>query len=125
MKKPAPPRWTLAWWKSEWWKSWFREPDDDAPACAVCIPPGAKLLLSELPLPLQRELGVSANETVRFVQMDADEYSYRDAVRFSNGRRILLQALRPGQAVRVLSLACEEREARSGALSSNTLVEAR
>ena len=72
---------------------------------AVCIPPGARLHLRDIPEGLQLQLGVNATEEVTFVQLSAEAYQYRDAVRFQNGREILLQRLGCGQQVEVLSLA--------------------
>jgi hypothetical protein len=43
-------------------------------------------------------------EDVSFVQQNAEAFSYRDAVRFGNGKEILLQFLRLGQRVDVLRL---------------------
>jgi hypothetical protein len=77
-------------------------------SCAVCIPPGAKLLLSDIPLRLQRELGVGPAEEVMFTQLTAETNTYRDAVRFHNGAELLLQRLDVGQGVDVLSLADAE-----------------
>ena len=70
---------------------------------AVCIPPGARLRLRDIPQALP--LGLNATEEVTFVQLSAEAYQYRDAVRFQNGREILLQRLGCGQQVEVLSLA--------------------
>ena len=72
---------------------------------AVCIPPGARLRLRDIPEALQLGLGLNATEEVTFVQLSAEAYQYRDAVRFQNGREILLQRLGCGQQVEVLSLA--------------------
>ena len=72
---------------------------------AVCIPPGARLRLQGIPEALQLQLGLNATEEVTFVQLSAEAYQYRDAVRFQNGREILLQKLGCGQQVEVLSLA--------------------
>jgi hypothetical protein len=66
--------------------------------------------LRDIPADLQKELGVKETEEVKFEQLSASEYVYRDAVRFSNGRVILLQRLTPGQRVDVVSLAAEESE---------------
>jgi hypothetical protein len=71
---------------------------------AVCIPPGARLRMTGIPAGLQRELGVGEDETVTFTQTTALANTYHDAVRFENGRQVLLQMLREGQGVRVLSL---------------------
>ena len=71
---------------------------------AVCIPPGARLFLRDIPAGLRQEFGVRDSEEVTFVQQSAEVYMYRDAVRFQNGREILLQRLRCGQRVDVLDL---------------------
>lgn len=71
---------------------------------AVCIPPGARLRLHDTPLHLQQRLGVGEVETVSFVQQSAEAFTYRDAVRFANGKEILLQVLQCGQRVDVLCL---------------------
>jgi len=72
---------------------------------AVCIPPGARLRLRDIPQDLQLRFGLSEIEEVTFVQQSAEAYQYRDAVRLQNGREILLQKLDCGQQVEVLSLA--------------------
>ena len=61
------------------------------------MPPGARLLLGDIPKSLQRQFDVQATEEVTFVQLSGEAYHYRDAVRFSNGREVLLQLLRCGQ----------------------------
>ena len=53
---------------------------------------------------------MGASEEVIFVQLSATAYEYRDAVRFMNGREILLQKLRCGQQVDVLGLASGDFE---------------
>jgi hypothetical protein len=68
------------------------------------VPPGARLRLSDIGVTLQSELGVGPIETVVFTQTDAASGTYHDAVQFTNGRRILLQVLKEGQRVRVISL---------------------
>jgi hypothetical protein len=78
------------------------------PVPAVCIPPGASLRLQDIPVRLQQELGVRPEEDVVFTQTSASVNTYRDAVRFPNGRELNLQELREGQRVRVLSLALAE-----------------
>lgn len=86
----------------------FFDPPRTAPVPAVCIPPGARLVLQDIPARLQQELGVEAAEEVTFTQISAAVNSYRDAVRFQNGREIRLQELREGQRVRVLDLSVAE-----------------
>jgi hypothetical protein len=72
---------------------------------AVCIPPGARLLVQDIPAQLQRECGFQeeAEEAV-FTQATAAVDTFRDAVRFQNGVEVLLQRLIAGQRVRVLDL---------------------
>ena len=77
---------------------------------AVCIPPGARLRLHDIPLELQQRLGVGDVESVSFIQQSAEAFTYRDAVRFGNGKELLLQTLRCGQRVDVLSLRGVEQE---------------
>ncbi len=81
---------------SQWWSA------KQTPA--VCIPPGAQFLLRDIPKGLQQQFGVRGTEEVAFVQLSATAYQFRDAVRFNNGREILLQQLQCGQRVEVLSL---------------------
>ena len=88
-------------------KGFFTMPRID-PVPAVCIPPGARLHLQDIPVRLQQELGVGAEEDVVFTQTSASVNTYRDAVRFQNGRELNLQELREGQRVRVVSLALAE-----------------
>jgi hypothetical protein len=94
---------------SRWsrFKAWFQRPmfEVDKAIPAVCVPPGAALILRDIPKSLQRELSVREIEPVTFTQVSADVNTYRDAVRFQNDRRILLQRLHEGQRVTIVSLA--------------------
>ena len=89
---------------------------------AVCVPPGAQLRLHDIPERLQNTLGVEVVEDVTFVQLSAESFTYRDAVRFYNGKEILLQSLERGQRVVVLSLGGEdgEREIAPEAVAGST-----
>ena len=80
-------------------------------ACAVCIPPGARLLLHDIPGRIQRELAVGPVEEVVFTELTAETNAYRDAVRFRTGAELLLQRLEVGQAVDLLSLGVPETTA--------------
>ncbi|HLK51492.1 MAG TPA: hypothetical protein VKT49_25300 [Bryobacteraceae bacterium] len=86
----------------------FFDPPRTEPVPAVCIPPGARLQLQDVPARLQQELGVGGVEEVTFTQISAAVNSYRDAVRFRNGREVRLQELREGQRVKVLDLSMAE-----------------
>jgi hypothetical protein len=88
--------------RTNWWqtiKAWFSVPP---PVCAVCVPPGARLVLRDVPQSLQQRLGVGTEEEVTFVQLRPELTGYRDAVRFQNGKEILLQQLPVGLEVDVL-----------------------
>jgi hypothetical protein len=76
---------------------------------AVCVPPGARLRLRDIPGPLRVELNIGEVDEVTFVEQSAEAFRYRDAVRFSNGREILLQRLPCGVRVEVLSLDSAEK----------------
>jgi hypothetical protein len=52
---------------------------------------------------LGQRLGLEERELAAFIQVTAEEFSYRDGLRFRNGWQILLQALPPGQRVRIIS----------------------
>ncbi len=97
--------------KEGFWRKIFRMATEPrVPECAVCIPPGARLILHDISDRMQRDLRVSCSEEVTFTQLTARENSYRDAVRFSRGETVLLQHLHPGQRVHVISVASSEDE---------------
>jgi hypothetical protein len=100
--------------KSVWerLKSFFNPPEQDS-VQAVCIPPGARLVIEDIPASLQRALEVGPIELVTFTQIEAAA-SYRDAVRFKNGRELRLQELREGQHVWVMDLCGAEASEPSG-----------
>ena len=66
--------------------------------------------MTGIPANLQRDLGVREDETVTFTQTTAMANTYHDAVRFENGRQVLLQMLKEGQLVRVLALIQESND---------------
>lgn len=76
--------------------------------CAVCVPPGAQLILRGISDGIRERFGVNAEEEVTFTQLSASANCHRDAVRFKNGVELLLQNLTPGQHVRVVSLSLKE-----------------
>jgi len=101
-------------WSWSHFKGWFLgqnsrwEAQNRIPA--VCVPPGARLIVRDIPKSLQRELGVNDTEEVEFTETTAEINAYRDAIRFHNSRQILLQELREGQRVRVVSTSVSELE---------------
>src|ERR1700691_411609 len=64
---PAPSSKRTFWAKL---KEFFHPPDND-PVPAVCIPPGARLRLEDIPTRLQTECGVGPVEEVTFTQLSA------------------------------------------------------
>jgi hypothetical protein len=70
----------------------------------VCIPPGAQLVLKDIPARLQSGLGLGMEEDVVFVQTSMDAGRHRDAVRFHNCQQVLLQRLAEGQRAVVISM---------------------
>lgn len=86
-----------------WLRGLFEAPySRQAPA--VCVPPGAELVLKSVPKHIQREWNIGEEETVRFTQITALANMHRDAIRLPSGREILLQRIREGLRVDVASL---------------------
>jgi len=75
--------------------------------CAICVPDGAKLVLTGISPALQQALSLCATETVTFRQLSAEAATHRDAVEFSNGVKLRLQDLKEGQRVRIVALSSE------------------
>lgn len=71
---------------------------------AVCIPPGARLRMTHIPSELKRRWALRPVEDVWFTETSEDLERFRDAIRFGNGRRTLLQSLPEGICFLVLSL---------------------
>jgi len=88
----------------------FNPPDIQSPP-AICIPPGARLLVQDIPSKLQHEGGFQEVEEAVFIQVTAQVNTFRDAVRFHNGVELLLQRLDEGQRIRVLELSTAEKTA--------------
>jgi hypothetical protein len=96
-----------------WWAavlSWFSPQMELDQVPAVCIPPGARLRMNRVPEQMQRNHALRPVEEVGFVQLSADAYRYRDAIRFDNGCQVVLQTLAEGIPFEVLSLDMGERE---------------
>jgi hypothetical protein len=89
-------------------KEWFM-PGEARGAVAVCIPPGASLLVHNMPEDIQQSCGSQPAELVTFTQLSV-ENAHRDAIRLGNGAEILLQRLREGQKVSVVKLTGSEDE---------------
>lgn len=77
----------------------------DLEKTAICIPPGAYLILKGIPAYLRERYGLGEEEGVRFTQTSAAANTHRDAIQFKNGCVAGLQELPRGLRVEVLSLA--------------------
>lgn len=76
---------------------------------AICVPPGARLLINAPPH-AQESLGIGPAEMAVFTEISSRSYSYRDALILSNGTQVLLQDLAEGTRALVLSLSSEAEE---------------
>lgn len=89
----------------------FFDPPSAPPISAVCIPPGARLLVRDVPAKLQQECCLRADrEEGVFTQTTAAVNTFRDAVLFQNGMEVLLQRFAVGQRVCVLTLSPAEEQ---------------
>ena len=77
-----------------------RRPDKSA---AVRVPPGTRLRIRSVPNEIRREFDVDAAENVNCVQLGEEAGSDRDAIRFRNGRHVLLQRFGEGVWFEVLA----------------------
>jgi hypothetical protein len=84
-------------------KSFLELSPNSPPVPAVCVPPGASLVLKNVPADLRREWNIEEGEGVRFVQISANVNAYRDALQLPNGRQVLLQEIRQGMRLQVVS----------------------
>ncbi len=108
--KPAPAG-AGVWAKFKCWvenqRRWIND-DLKRALPAVCIPPGARLHVDGITSSMQKQFGLGPREEVTFVQLTAEPFRYRDAIRFNNGQVVLLQKLSDGLSMDVLSLALVE-----------------
>jgi len=86
----------------------FLNPPQARQCTAVCVPPGARLVVRDITQQLQREVGVEGDAQEVVFTQTGPGIGFRDAFRFNNGREISLQRLNEGQRVRVLSLSSIE-----------------
>lgn len=90
-----------------WWSRlsrWLAQPPEPSGPPAVCIPHGTRLLMSRIPDRMRRDFCLRAVEPVKFVQLSAEAFAYRDGIEFGNGSRVGLQSFREGVAFEVLGL---------------------
>jgi len=77
---------------------------------AVCMPPGTRLLMTDIPPDVQRVHRIHSGDTVVTTEITSQSYSYRDAFLLPNGKCVLLQELPEGMEALVLSTALETHE---------------
>ena len=63
---------------------------------AVCMPAGARLSLQGINETVQRAFSIGPAEEVTMTRLEVTGHAHRDAVRFGNGREVLLQSLNAG-----------------------------
>ena len=63
---------------------------------AVCVIAGARLQLEGIAETVQRSFGIGPVEEVVMARLDVTGHAHRDAVRFGNGKEVLLQSLNAG-----------------------------
>jgi hypothetical protein len=96
-----------------WWSAWkrkmsrFLRSDDTA---AVRVSPGKRLRVNSVPDDIRQEFDVGVTENVNFVQLNAEVCRDRDAIRFGNGRHILLQRFGEGIWFEVLADGSNDRQ---------------
>lgn len=97
---------STTWLRRKWrvLGPWFFPRKSFGPT-AVCLPPGSRLRLDPVSVSLRRLLGLREKEEAVLTQGIADEFRYRDGLRFENGKVIFLQTVPAGQRVRVVSMA--------------------
>jgi hypothetical protein len=68
---------------------------------AVCMPAGARLSLQGINETVQRAFSIGPAEEVTMTRLEVTGHAHRDAVRFANGREVLLQSLNAGVTCRL------------------------
>lgn len=84
-----------------------RRPGETA---AVRVPPGTRLRVNFVPAEMCWEFGVGASEDVTFVELSAEGCHYRHAIRFRNGRHVLLQRFGEGVSFKVIADGSQDRK---------------
>jgi hypothetical protein len=95
----------LAERESNWWsplKRWFVRDSREVPV--ICIPPGARLRMTQIPRELRNKWALRTVEDVWFTETGTDPEKYHDAIRLGNGRVLLVQSLPERICLMVLSL---------------------
>jgi len=88
-------------------KDWLLLPRHSERLPTICVPPGAQLLLRDIPTKVQASLCIRASEVVVFTELHARRYRFRDALLLPNATRVLLQDLPQGLHAVVLSMSSD------------------
>ena len=75
---------------------------------AVCMPAGARLSLEGINETVQRAFSIGPTEAVTMIRLDVTGHAHRDAVRFANGREVLLQSLNAGVSAKLAARDLDE-----------------
>lgn len=75
---------------------------------AVCMPAGARLSLQGINETVQRAFSVGPAEEVTMIRLDVTGHAHRDALRFANGREVLLQSLNAGVTAKLAARDLDE-----------------
>ncbi|TAJ85917.1 hypothetical protein [Reyranella sp.] len=70
---------------------------------AVCIPADARLRLEGIGEAVQQAYAVGQTEEVVMTRVEGGAYAHKDAVKFSNGREVLLQSFNAGVTAEVIA----------------------
>jgi hypothetical protein len=79
-------------------------PSDRSSVCAICVPPGARVMLKDISVEMQRDLGLCPEEGGKFIETSIEVLRHRDAILLANGLVIPMQRLHERQRVQVVSL---------------------
>src|SRR6202140_2763822 len=60
-------------------------PSDRRNVCAICVPPGARVILKDISLQMQRNLGLCPEEGGKFIETSIEVLRHRDAILLANG----------------------------------------
>jgi hypothetical protein len=70
---------------------------------AVCIPADARQRLEGIGEAVQQAYAVGPTEEVVMTRVEGGAYAHKDAVKFSNGREVLLQSFNAGVTAEVIA----------------------
>ena len=81
-----------------------------APVTIVCIPPGSRLVVSQLPAGSTQSALFTPLDEMTFIELETSQQRYRGAFRLRSGGILLLQCVEEGVCFRVISTELREPE---------------